>query len=96
MFVTYSAALARRLSFALPVLFLYRLYRGGVKEKYSKDEKLKTKDEMQEAKKDEAKSLASSFVCWILYLKISFFDAAEFVFPKGYCFVFGFASFRNV
>ena len=27
MFVTYSAALARRLSFALPVLFLYRLYR---------------------------------------------------------------------
>ena len=47
-------------------------------------------------KKDEAILLASSLVCWILYLKIDFFDAAEFVFPKGYCFVFGFASFRNV
>ena len=47
-------------------------------------------------KKDEAKFLASSLVCWILYLKIGFFDAAEFVFPKGYSFVFGFASFRNV
>ena len=81
----------------VPISFLYCLCRGGVKEKYSKDEKLKTKDEMQEAKKkDEAKLLASSFVCWILYLKIGFFDAGEFVFPKGYCFVFGFASFRNV
>ena len=54
----------------------------------------KTKCERQ--KKDEAKNIASSFVCWILYLKISFFDAGEFVFPKGYRFVFSFASFRNV
>ena len=47
-------------------------------------------------KKDEANFLASSLVYWILYLKIGFFDAAEFFFPKGYSFVFGFASFRNV
>ena len=48
----------------VPISFLYRLYRGGVKEKYSKDEKLKTKDEMQEAKK--RRSYTFSFVFGLL------------------------------
>lgn len=35
----------------VPISFLYCLYRGRVKEKYSKDEMREAKDEMQEAKK---------------------------------------------